>query len=294
MQADRTGTELGARPVVGVLHPGAMGASLGAALKARAGQVVWAADGRSYATAKRAELADLVAVRDVAELVAIADVVVSICPPAAALDVAKQVNGHASAGRPALYVDANAVAPGTVEQLGALLGPERVVDACVIGPPAWRPDTTQLWASGTSAEAVVELFAGSTVEAHALGPRLGSASALKACYGLQSKAVPALWLALAAAADRYGVRDALQIELARDGVDLGAELAEISRRSAPKAWRWIGEMEEAAAAMVAAGLPGGFSAAAAEIYRRIEAGVGKGEDPDAADAVIDAVGHAES
>jgi len=217
---------------------------------------------------------------------------VSICPPAAALDVAKLVHGYARGDRPALYLDANAVAPGTVEQIGGLFGADRVVDGCVIGPPAWRPDTTQLWASGAAADAVVELFAGSPVQAHALGPRLGSASALKACYGLQSKAVPALWLALAAAADRYGVRDALQAELARDGVDLGAELAEIGRRSAPKAWRWIGEMEEAAATLEAADLPGGFSAAAAEVYRRIEAGVGKGEDPDAADAVIDAVGRA--
>jgi len=34
---------LGERPVVGVLHPGSMGAALGAALKPVAGQVIWAA-----------------------------------------------------------------------------------------------------------------------------------------------------------------------------------------------------------------------------------------------------------
>ena len=282
MQTD----QLGVRPVVGVLHPGAMGASLGAALKGRSGQVIWAAEGRSDATAKRAELADLVPVRDVAELVARADVVVSICPPAAALEVAEQV---AKYGRPAIYVDANAVAPGTVTRIGQLFGPDRVVDACVIGPPAWRPDTTQLWACGTAANAVVELFAGSAVSAHPLDARLGSASALKACYGLQSKAVPALWLALAAAAERYGVRKALGAELARDGVDLEAELARISRGAAPKAWRWIGEMEEAAATMADAGVPDGFSAAAAEIYRRIEAVIGRGEDRDSAGALIDAI-----
>ena len=72
---------LGERPVVGVLHPGAMGAALGAALKPVAGQVIWAAAGRSDATGKRAELADLVAVPDVAELAARSDLVISICPP---------------------------------------------------------------------------------------------------------------------------------------------------------------------------------------------------------------------
>jgi hypothetical protein len=166
-----------------------------------------------------------------------------------------------------------------------------VVDACVIGPPAWRPDTTQLWASGTAAGAVVELFAGSAVRARPLDARLGSASALKACYGLQSKAVPALWLALAAAAERYGVREALGSELARVGVDLDAELDRISRGAAPKAWRWIGEMEEAAATMAAAGVPDGFSAAAAEIYRRIEALIGRDEHIDESGTVIEAIAY---
>jgi len=40
---------------------------------------------------------------------------------------------------------------------------------------------------------------------------------------------------------------------------------------ARKAWRWIGEMEEIAASFEAAGLPGGFHLAAAELYRRLEA-----------------------
>ena len=57
-----------------------MGAALGAALKPVAGQVIWAAAGRSDATSKRAELADLVAVPDIAELVARSDLVISICP----------------------------------------------------------------------------------------------------------------------------------------------------------------------------------------------------------------------
>ena len=40
--------------------------------------------------------------------------------------------------------------------------------------------------------------------------------------------------------------------------------------SARKAWRWIAEMEEIAASFEAAGLPGGFHLAAAEIHRRLE------------------------
>lgn len=261
------------RPVVGILHPGAMGAALGSALKARAGAVVWADAGRSHATAKRAELADLVAVPDVAELARRAHVIVSICPPHAARAVAEEVAG-ALTGRPdrPLYVDANAVAPATVQGIGALLGPDRVVDAAVIGPPAWEPGRTVVWLSGPAAPAVAGLFAGTPFTARVLGAELGAASALKACYALQTKALPAVWAALADAAEAYGVQDALREQLARDGVDLAAHLSALQARAGGKAWRWAGEMDEAAAALAAVGVPDGFSRAAAEVYRRLAGG----------------------
>jgi 3-hydroxyisobutyrate dehydrogenase-like beta-hydroxyacid dehydrogenase len=261
------------RPVVGILHPGAMGAALGSALKARAGTVIWAAAGRSHATAKRAELADLVAVPDVAELARRAHLIVSICPPHAAGAVAEEV-GAALAGRPdpPLYLDANAVAPATVRGVGALLGDPRVVDGAVIGPPAWEPGRSVLWLSGEAAPAVADLFAGSPFTARVLGPDLGPASALKACYALQTKALPAVWAALADAADAYGVRDALGEQLARDGVDLTAHLDALQARAGAKAWRFAGEMDEAAATLAAVGVPDGFSRAAAEVYRRMADG----------------------
>jgi 3-hydroxyisobutyrate dehydrogenase-like beta-hydroxyacid dehydrogenase len=259
-----------------------MGASIGAALKARAGQVIWAAAGRSYETSKRAELADLVAVRDVAELVRCADVVISICPPAAARDLAAEV---ASFGRPALYVDANAVAVETVTQIERMFGTNRTVDAAIIGPPAWRAGSTVLWVAGEQADTLAELFGGSAVEARVLGKQLGSASVLKACFALQSKAMPALWFTLAAAAREYGVDDAVRSELSRDGIDLDTELDRITERAATKAWRWSGEMDEAAKVLRAIGLPDGFSSSAAEVYRRVAAVVGKASDPDRVTAV---------
>lgn len=273
---------LPSRPVVGILHPGAMGASIGAALKARAGQVIWAAAGRSYETSKRAELADLIAVRDVDELVRCANVVISICPPAAALDVAAEV---ASFGRPTLYVDANAIAVETVTEIEHMFGTDRVVDAAIIGPPAWRPGSTVFWAAGEQADTVAELFGDSAVEARVLGTHLGSASALKACFALQSKAMPALWFTLAAAAREYGVDDAVRSELRRDGIDLDVELDRITQRAATRAWRWSGEMDEAAKVLRAIGLPDGFSSSAAEVYRRVVAVVGKAGEAESAAAV---------
>ena len=265
---------LGERPVVGVLHPGAMGAALGAALKPVAGQVIWAAAGRSDATSKRAELADLVAVPDVAELVARSDLVISICPPHAAVGVAREVQAAAHAGRPAVYLDANAVSPTTVAIIADLLGPDRVVDGAVIGAPAWQRADTVLWLAGEPAKEVATLFAASPFDARVLSGDLGSASALKACFALQSKALPTVWWTLAEAARRYGVADALRSELARDGVDLDAALAAFARRAEGNTWRWSGEMDEVAAALATVGRPAGFASAAAEAYRRLTADSG--------------------
>ncbi len=154
-----------ARPVIGILHPGVMGAALGSALKPVAGAVIWAAAGRSVTTSKRAEIADLIGVPDLAELARRSHVVVSVCPPHAALDVARQVaaalDGRPPLGQPALYVDANGSDPATIAAVEQLMGAENVVAATVDGPPAWERGTTVLWLSGTAAGTVAELFAGS-------------------------------------------------------------------------------------------------------------------------------------
>ncbi len=262
------------RPVVGVLHPGAMGAAVGAALRRRAGAVIWAAAGRSVATSKRAELADLVGVPDLAALARRADVIVSVCPPHAARDVAAQVAAALAAGpaaRRPVYVDANAVSPATVRAVGELLGADRVVDGAIVGPPAWEPGHTVLWLSGPAAGEVAALFAGSPFTARVLGVEPGAASALKACFALQSKALPAIWLEMAAAARGYGVEEELREELRRAGIDYAQAVA-AAAGAQPRAWRWAGEMDEAADAVAALDLPDGFSRAAAEIYRRLADG----------------------
>jgi prephenate dehydrogenase len=95
-------------PVVGVLHPGEMGASVAGALVAQGRRVVWASAGRSDDTRRRATAGGLVDVGTLESLIGEADLVVSICPPDAALGLARSV---AEAGFTGLYLDANAVAP---------------------------------------------------------------------------------------------------------------------------------------------------------------------------------------
>lgn len=156
--------KLPARPVIGILHPGVMGAALGSALKPVAGAVIWAAAGRSVTTSKRAEIADLIGVPDLAELARRSHVIVSVCPPQAALDVARAV-AAALDGRRVLYVDANGSGPDTVAAIQMLLGVDDVVAATVQGPPAWERGGTVLWLAGAAAGDVAALFEGSPFDA---------------------------------------------------------------------------------------------------------------------------------
>ena len=71
--------------VVGLLHPGEMGAVVGGLLRAAGHTVLWASEGRSAATRARAEAAGLEDAGSVADVARRAAVILSICPPHAAL-----------------------------------------------------------------------------------------------------------------------------------------------------------------------------------------------------------------
>src|SRR2546425_13025176 len=104
---------------IGLLHPGDMGSMIGAAVRSGGSRVLWAGEGRSAATRKRASDAGLEDVGSVAALVGASDVILSVCPPHAAGDVAAQVAGLRFAGP---YVDGNAIAPATAREIGGVGG----------------------------------------------------------------------------------------------------------------------------------------------------------------------------
>jgi 3-hydroxyisobutyrate dehydrogenase-like beta-hydroxyacid dehydrogenase len=275
----RTGTEV-SDVVVGLLHPGEMGAAVGRCLADGGHQVLWTPEGRSAATAERAEKAGLIASR-LPELVRRCDLIVSVCPPHAALDVARQVAGFGG-----IFVDANAISPATAREVAGIVeaGGAAYVDGGIIGPPPTAPGHTRLYLSGARAEEVRRVFEGTAVGARAVSPDgAGAASAVKMAYASWTKGSAALVLASRALARAEGVEETLLDEWAMSQPDLDARSARAARAAAAKGWRWIAEMEEIASAMAAAGLPAGFHEAAAEVYRRsAHAGA-------AVDAVVDAV-----
>jgi 3-hydroxyisobutyrate dehydrogenase-like beta-hydroxyacid dehydrogenase len=240
---------------VGLLHPGEMGAAVGAVLRGQGTRVVWASEGRSEETRARAEAAGLEDVGSVAE-VARSGLVFSICPPHAALEVAQSLEGFGG-----VYVDANAVSPATAARVAEAVG--EFVDGGIVGPPPREPGTTRLYLSGAQAERIAELFRGSAFEARVVS----NASALKMAYAAWTKGTAAMLLSVRELARREGVEQALldEWDLSQPELREGHERA--LRSAEAKGWRWVGEMEEIAASFEADGLPGGFHRAAAEVYR---------------------------
>jgi 3-hydroxyisobutyrate dehydrogenase-like beta-hydroxyacid dehydrogenase len=237
---------------VGLLFPGEMGAQVGAAARAK---VVWASEGRSLATAQRAERAGLVDAGSVEELVSASEIVLSVCPPAIAEEVAAEV---AALGFRGLYVEANAVAPARMTRIAESLTAAGAspVDGSIIGR-----EGIHLYLAGRpeDVERVAQLFAGTAVTAIRLGPQLGAASALKMAFGGWNKIGIALAAQAHAIARAYGVADALEAE----GV-----AGERVSQAAPKAWRWAPEMAEVGATCSDLGLPESIGKGAAELYAR--------------------------
>jgi 3-hydroxyisobutyrate dehydrogenase-like beta-hydroxyacid dehydrogenase len=253
---------------IGLLNPGEMGSMVGAAVRSGGARVLWAGEGRSGATRKRASDAGLEDAGSVASVVAASEVILSVCPPHAAVDVAKQVAALRFGGT---FVDGNAVSPATAREIGGIVekGGATFVDGGIIGPPPEKPGTTRFYVSGTGAERISRLLTAGPLEAPVVPGGPGAASALKMAYASWTKGSSALLLAVCALASAEGVEASLLREWQISQRDLPARSEGAAKSNAKKAWRFVGEMEEIAATYAAAGLPDGFHQGAAEIYRRM-------------------------
>jgi 3-hydroxyisobutyrate dehydrogenase-like beta-hydroxyacid dehydrogenase len=253
------------KQVIGLLHPGEMGAAVGHCLAKSGHMVLWASEGRSPATATRASAAGLTDARTIAAVARQAGIILSVCPPHAAADVAWAVHGFRG-----LYVDANAIAPGTTREVAQMITDTggRYVDGGIIGLPPTAPGSTRLYLSGPDAETVQALFEGTDLDARIAGPALTAASAVKMSYAAWTKGTAALILAIRELASEEGVEEALLAEWALSQPKLEKRSQRSAESARAKGWRWVAEMEEIAATMSAAGLPDGFHLAAAEVFRR--------------------------
>lgn len=252
---------------VGLIHPGAMGASVGAATTHQNNRVLWAGDGRSEETRVRAERAKLYDCGSVANLVSESDVVLSVCPPHAAEDVASEV---IACGFTGIFVDGNAIAPARSHVIADRItaAGARFVDGGIIGGPAWHADAgTNFYLSGVDAPEIAALFEGSPLHARVVSDQVGSASALKMVFAAYTKGSTALLTTILAVAEKEGVRANLEQQW---GEKFTKKTHKQVAGNTAKAWRFAGEMEEIAATFVGAGFSDGFHLAAADIFSRLK------------------------
>src|SRR5437763_13161327 len=105
-----------------------MGAAIGHQLLKQGKEVAWASHGRSTETCARAEEAGLTDLAKVKALSASCEIVLSICPPHAAVETAEAFQGYDG-----IYADLNAVSTATAHLAGEFV--ERYVDGGIVGPP---------------------------------------------------------------------------------------------------------------------------------------------------------------
>ncbi|MCW2602630.1 MAG: NAD(P)-dependent oxidoreductase, partial [Pseudonocardiales bacterium] len=252
--------------MIGLVHPGSMGAAVAHCLVANGHPVAWASDGRSTSTRSRAEAAGLTDVGSVAHIRAQCDIVLSICPPHGALDIARSFEGYDG-----LFIDANGISPESTLEVGSIVasGGAHFVDGGIIGPAPTRAGTTRLYLAGTHAHTVADLFAGSILDARVLpSASIGAASSLKMAYSAWTKITSALQLSIRASARSAGVEDALLDEWAISQPGLADRSARSASVGLERGWRWSYEMLEIARTFEADGLPVGFGEAAAAVYAR--------------------------
>ena len=224
----------------------------------------WASEDRSAASADRAAAAGLGDAGTASALRERSDVLLSICPPHAALDVAGQVTGYRG-----VFVDCNAIAPATARDVAAVVedGGAAYVDGGIVGPPPANGRSARLYLSGARAAEVAVLFAGTPVDARVVGPEVTAASALKMAYAAWTKGPPRCCWPHATRRRALGSGTRSRPSGAQSLPDLPAR-AERAEADAPRragaGWaRW-----RRSRALADAGLPDGFHRAAAEMFAR--------------------------
>ena len=211
----------------GFLHPGAMGASLAAVCR---GERLWCGDGRSAATRERAEAAGLDDVGSLDALVERADVIISVCPPAAARRGCRR-SGRAGVRRHLRRRQRDLAGDVTVDRRTVRTVRRRRRRRS-------SRANRQARRGSTSAATIARLRspisgADTLLETRLVDGGAGAASAVKICFAAWTKGSAALLLAIRALAAAEGVDDTLLAEWATSmpGLADQAERSAVGQRT---------------------------------------------------------------
>lgn len=254
-----------------IIAQGAMGSGIGRRLVESGHDVATVLEGRSEASAARAKAAGMKPV-EFAQA-ADCDLFLSILPPSEAEALAQRIARLIAAmPRKPIYVDCNAISPGSMGSVAAIAGAAgaEVVDIGIIGGPPKPGNSPAIYAAGPAAGRVRDLL-GDGLDVRVQEGPVGAASALKMCYAGLTKGFQALGLAMLGAAARSGAGDALKAQLAESQPDFLRYFDVQVPAAFPKAYRFVGEMEEISAFLASSGETGAAAiyAGMAKLYERI-------------------------
>jgi putative dehydrogenase len=258
---------------IAIMAPGDMGHAVGKVLGDHGHDVITCLAGRSKRTRDLAAKGNFRDVADLDALVTQADMILSILPPAKALKQAKDMAAAMkAAGTTAVYVDCNAVSPETASDTAAVLADAGAsfIDCGIIGLAPGPGRSTKFYVSGPDTAPMAALD-GQGITVIDMGGAVGRASGLKMAYAGLTKGTNALYTAVLMLAARLDLFDDLIAELEDSQQSALNNMRTRVQRLPADAGRWVREMEEIADTYRAAGLPGGFHDAAADIFRILDA-----------------------
>jgi len=200
---------------IGILYPGELGVALGRAIVQAGGTAITCLSGRSKATQCRAAAANFVVVPSLKEVARQSELVISLVPPASAVETARSFAAcfdfaRCGSGPTAglTFIDANSVSPLTKRRIAEILshGGIRCLDGVFFGPAKGIGRDNVLALSGPRAGQIPPLLQ-EVVEVHVVGETIGQASALKMVLAIMTKALPALFLEMVCASASGGQLD---------------------------------------------------------------------------------------
>ncbi|ROV99960.1 hypothetical protein VMCG_06256 [Cytospora schulzeri] len=259
---------------IGILSIGDMGMGIAKLLIAKGFSVATNCSGRSKETRERVKEAQVTDLGSDAALVRECDVVLSIVPPRDAAATAQRVIDAmqlVTKAKPPLYfADLNAVAPSTVKAIARTIEQARVpitlIDGSVLGGPPHPAGGASTSGSPTAAVlgdwnvpsvptsgpvGIADIpgygagLAGALNVKH-IGPEVGASSGLKMCFASLSKGYSAVAVQSFTTAERLGVLGPLREAMEEIIPSRVKQTENALVGMPPKAYRWVGEMEEIA------------------------------------------------
>ncbi|TFK92052.1 6-phosphogluconate dehydrogenase C-terminal domain-like protein [Polyporus arcularius HHB13444] len=280
-------------PTIAIIAPGGMGAAVAHRFTKSGCTVLTTLEGRSPASIERAKAAGM----EDASLAVIAQRaswVLSILPPSSALSFAEQFKkayDDASPKSKLAFVDCNAVSPETAKRVARVFDGSavRFVDAGIVGGPPTDGYDPAFYASVDPGDSeLLDQFIAlgkwglRVMPLRGEGAGVGDASALKMSYAGMTKGVTGLitTMVLAAHKSSPATAQALMHELHDSQPAFLERITKGIPSMLPKAYRWVGEMEEISS-FVRDGLGEGeahIHQGFAHLYERIEKSLPDGED----------------